>query len=164
MLKLDNVIIQFAHIYEPHSVNDKEAKYSACFIIPKAFKEQVEAIKKEIEAVKVEAMQRNPKWRPKHLPLRDGDDERPENKTFADSYFMNASSKFRPIIIGRDKKVITEVDAVYNSCTVNVLVKFFPFDKNGSSGILCNLGNIQKVADGELIKQTFDPTAAFSVL
>lgn len=38
---------------------------------------------------------------------------------------------------------------MYSGCYARVSLNFYAFNSNGSKGIACGLGNIQKIKDGE---------------
>ena len=46
-------------------------------------------------------------------------------------------------------KPILDRGEVYSGCYARVSLNFFAFNSNGSKGVACGLGNIQKVRDGE---------------
>lgn len=146
------VRLSYAHVWEPASINDSdEKKYSASIIIPKSDTKTIKAIQAAVEAAKRVGMEK--KWGgklPKNLklPLRDGDEER-EDEAYQDSYFVNASSKQAPQIVGPRCTQIMSQDEVYSGCYCVASLNFYPFDTNGSRGIACGLNNIMKIRDGE---------------
>ena len=81
--------------------------------------------------------------------MRDGDEEKPDDENYKNSYFLNASSKQRPGIIGPDKQEVMNRDEVYSGCYCKVSISFYPFDTNGNRGIAVSLNNIMKVKDGD---------------
>ena len=88
--------ISFANIFEPKSINGSEAKYSVSCLIPKDDKKTLLAIHKAVEAAKEDGKVR--KWGGKippnlKLPLRDGDIDRPDDETYQNHFFLNATSK-----------------------------------------------------------------------
>ncbi|HUM84095.1 MAG TPA: DUF2815 family protein [Lachnospiraceae bacterium] len=143
--------LSFANIWEPRSSYGQEPKYSVSCVIPKSETAQIEKIKKAVEAAKQEGKEK--KWSGKipanlKLPFRDGDIDRPDDETYADSFFINASSKDAPQIVDRHVQLITDPMMVYSGCICNVSINFYPFSANGNKGIAAGLGNIQFVADG----------------
>lgn len=154
------VRLSYANIWEPKAINGGEEKYSASILIPKSDKETLRKIKDAVDALKQEAMSKNKgKLPPKfHTPLRDGDEEKPDDEAYAGHYFFNASSKNKPGIAkpigkGSDGKTkleeITDSTEVYSGCYAKVSVNFYLFDTNGNRGIAAGLNNIVKVQDGE---------------
>ena len=93
----------FVHVFEPQSINGSEPKYSCSLIIPKSDTDTVGKIREAIEQAKQEGV---PKWGGKippnlKLPLRDGDIDRPDDEAYANSYFINASSREQPGVVDR---------------------------------------------------------------
>lgn len=154
------VRLSYVHVFQPQSINGGEEKYSTSILIPKEDKETLRKIKTAIEAAKELGKSQ---WGGKipanlKLPLRDGDEERPDDEAYAGHYFINASSKTKPGIakpIGKtpDGKTkfeeITDSTEVYSGCYARISINFYPFNKNGNRGIAVGLNNIVKVQDGE---------------
>lgn len=146
------VRLSYAHVWEPASVNGGEAKYSTAILIPKEDAATLGKIEKAVQAA-VE-LGRTGKWGgkvPKNLklPLRDGDEERPDDEVYAGCMFVNANSNTAPQIVDRALNRILDKSEVYSGCYARVSLSFYAFDVNGNRGVACGLGNIQKVADGE---------------
>ena len=142
----------FVHIFEPQSINGSAPKYSISLIIPKSDTATLGKIQAAID----EAIQNGiaNKWAGKRpanlkLPLRDGDAERPEDETYADSYFINATSQEKPGVVDRKRLPITDPLTVYSGCYIRASVNFYPFNTNGNRGVAAGLGNIQFWCDGE---------------
>lgn len=154
------VRLSYANIFEPKSINGSDPKYSVSLIIPKDDKQQVEVIKKAIanaiEADKTKLANKSGKV-PANLktPLRDGDEDRPDDEVYAGCYFINANSTKAPAVVGTEinkatgKAINLGEDEVYSGCYARVSINFYGFNTNGNVGIACGLGNIQKVEDGE---------------
>lgn len=83
------------------------------------------------------------------FPLRDGDEDRPDDEAYADSYFFNCSSKNKPLICGRDTTAPVTEEDVYSGCYGRVVVNFYPFNQSGSKGVAAGLNAVQKLKDGE---------------
>ena len=103
--------ISFANIWEPKSINGGEEKYSVSCIIPKSDKATLMKILKAIEAAKEAG--KDKKWSGKippnlKLPLRDGDIDRADDDAYAESMFINASSKDAPQIVDRKVQPILD--------------------------------------------------------
>lgn len=146
------VRLSYAHLLEPVAIQDgQDKKYSVSLIIPKDDKKTIGLIEKAIAAAKEQG---KAKWGGKipaklKMPLRDGDEERPEDDAYANSYFVNASCKTKPGIVDKNLQPIIEADEVYSGMYGRVSVNFYPFDAQGSKGIACGLNNVQKIKDGE---------------
>jgi hypothetical protein len=154
------VRLSYANIFEPKSINGSDPKYSVSLIIPKAEKQQIKVIEEAIENAKqrdkTKLVNKSGKI-PANIktPLRDGDEDRPDDENYADCYFINANSTKAPAVVGLKKDIATGKaiplgsDDVYSGCYARVSVNFYGFNTNGNIGIACGLGNIQKVDDGE---------------
>lgn len=154
------VRLSYTHIFEPQAIGGGDEKYSTAILIPKTDKETLRKIKAAIDAAKEQGKS---KWNGKipancKTPLRDGDEERPEDEAYKGHYFLNASSKSKPDIakpVGKDAggktkfQAITDSTEVYSGCYAKVSINFYPFDTNGNRGIAAGLNSIVKVQDGE---------------
>lgn len=144
--------LSYSHIWDPASLDGvSDPKYSACIIIPKSDKETLEKINKAVKAATDEGV--NSKWKGKKpaslkLPLRDGDAERPEDPAFANSYFMNASTKVAPGVVDINRQTILDTAEVYSGCFCRFSINFYPFAAAGNNGVACGLRHVQKIADG----------------
>ncbi|MEI7027134.1 DUF2815 family protein [Paenibacillus sp. y28] len=156
------VRLSYTHVFEPQSIDGGDAKYSTAILIPKSDKETLRKIKAAVDAAKELGKS---KWGGKipancKTPLRDGDEERPDDEAYAGHYFLNASSKNKPGIakpIGKDAngktkfQEITDTTEVYSGCYAKVSLNFFPFDAKGNRGIAAGLNNIVKIQDGDFL-------------
>lgn len=148
------VRLSYVHIFEPHAFDSAPNKkqYSVCVLVKKTDKATIDKVVRAIEAAKVDG--KVSKWNnklPAKLwnPLRDGDEEHPEDEAFANCFFLNAKSNNKPGIVDVNLNPILDKDEVYSGCYGRVSLSFFPYAVSGSSGIGVGLNNIQKVADGE---------------
>ena len=148
------VRLSYANIWAPTAINEsQEKKYSVSLIIPKSDKKTLANIKKAIENATENGKS---KWGgkiPKNLksPLRDGDEDRPEDEAYANSYYVNASCKTKPGIVDAYMKDITDEEEVYSGCYAVVSINFFAYDAAGNRGIGAGLNNIMKVKDGDYL-------------
>lgn len=148
------VRFSYANVFEPTAMQDGQTpKYNVSIIISKSDTKTVEAIKKAIEAAKEagksKIADKNGKI-PVNLktPLRDGDEERPDDPAYENSYFINANSERKPGIVDRDLNPIMSRDDFYSGCYGRASINFYAFNAN-SKGIACGLNNLQKLEDGE---------------
>ena len=95
------------------------------------------------------------------LPLRDGDTER-DDEAYKGHWFINANSISAPQIVDRQVKPILDRSEVYSGCYARVALSFYAYNSNGSKGIACGLGNIQKIRDGEPLGGRTSATDDFS--
>lgn len=144
--------LSYAHIWDPSRMDeDDPLKYSACIVIPKSDKVTLKKIQAAIDAATEEGVKS--KWKgkkPSNLktPLRDGDEERPEDETFVGCYFLNANSKSKPGVVDLAKHEILDTDEVYSGCYCRFSLNFYPFSGK-QNGVAAGLNHVQKVADGE---------------
>ena len=148
------VRFSYANVFEPTAMQDGQTpKYNVSIIISKSDTKTVEATKKAIEAAKEagksKIADKNGKI-PVNLktPLRDGDEERPDDPAYENSYFINANSERKPGIVDRDLNPIMSRDDFYSGCYGRASINFYAFNVN-SKGIACGLNNLQKLEDGE---------------
>lgn len=146
------VRLSYAHLFEPHSIEGNEPKYSVSIIIPKSDTTTIKLIQAVINEAKEEG--KSKKWKgkvPSNLktPLRDGDEDRPDDAAYADSYFINANSKKKPGLVDLyGNKNMTEED-IYSGCYARVSINFYPYSAAGNNGVAAGLQNVQKLEDGE---------------
>lgn len=119
--------ISFANIFEPKSINGSEAKYSVSCLIPKDDKKTLLAIHKAVEAAKEDGKVR--KWGGKippnlKLPLRDGDIDRPDDETYQNHFFLNATSKDAPQVVDRHVQPIMDPMMVYLMATEGNVIHY----------------------------------------
>lgn len=147
------VRLSYAKLFVPAAApGSDKLKYSVSVIIDKGDK----ATLGKIEAAIAEAKEagKTSKWGGKipaklKLPLRDGDEDRPEDPAYAGKYFLNCSSDRKPGVVDRDLNAILDPDEVYSGCYGRVNINFYPFDTNGNRGIAVGLNHVQKLSDGE---------------
>lgn len=141
----------YLHCWEPAAVNGGDPKYSVSAIIDKKDTKTINAIKAAIEQAKKDSVA---KWGGKvpanlHLPLRDGDIDRPDDEAYAGCYFFNANSRQAPQVVDAKVQPILDQSEVYSGCYGKISVTFYGYNSNGNRGIAAGLGNIQKLKDGE---------------
>lgn len=148
------VRLSYVHVFEPHAVEaGQEEKYSVSVLIPKSDKKTLKKIKAAVEAAKVAGQG---KWGGKvpaklKTPLRDGDEERPDQEEYAGHYFLNASSKTKPGVVDASVQPILDSTEIYSGCYGRVSLNFYPFNVSGNKGIACGLNNVQKLRDGDYL-------------
>lgn len=152
-----NTRFSYLNVFEPKAMSDGAVpKYSASLIIPKSDKKTVEAIRAAIKAAyekDADKIKGNGKSLPTlsqlNTPLRDGDDQRPDDEAYKNSYFINAKSNTKPGVVDAGRKYIMDRSEVYSGCYGRASITFFGYNVNGNKGIGANLNNIQKLKDGE---------------
>ena len=82
-------------------------------------------------------------------PLRDGDEERPEDPAYRNSYFINANSTRKPKCFDQDGNEIIDGSELYSGIYAKVMLNFYAFNVNGNRGIAAGFQGLKKVRDGE---------------
>lgn len=149
------VRLSYEHIWEPSAApGSTEKKYSGSLIISKDDPKTLKAIRDAVNAAK--EIGKDKKWGGKippklKLPLRDGDEDRPEDEAYQNSFFVNANNKTKPGIVNKNIEPILDQSEVYSGCYVRASLTFYAFDSNGSKGVACSLNHIMKVKDGDAL-------------
>lgn len=146
----------YVNVFEPTAMNEGDTpKYNICVLIPKSDTATIDKIKKAIEAAKeagkAKLADKNGRILANlKLPLRDGDEERPDDPAFEDHYFINANSTHQPSIVDRSLNPIMSRDEFYSGCYGRASINFYAFNVS-SKGIAAGLNNLQKLEDGEML-------------
>jgi len=148
------VRFSYVKVFEPEAVDGEDKKYSVSLLISKSDKSTIKAIRDAVAAA-TEAG-RTSKFQGKipaslKVPLRDGDDEKPDDEAYEGMYFLNlnASSKTKPSVINKKGEPITNPEEFYSGCYGKASVNFYAFNTSGNKGIACGLNNLLKLEDGE---------------
>lgn len=145
------VRFSYAHVFEPSAISeDQEKKYSVSLIIPKDDEKTVAKIKAAIEAALEEGKAKFGGKLPKVFknPLRDGDEERPDDENYEGSYFVNANSTRKPSIVDENLDEIMDKDEFYSGCYGRASINFYAFNVSGNKGVAAGLNHLQKLEDG----------------
>lgn len=148
----DKVRFSYAHVFEPAAIEEgQEKKYSVAIIIPKSNKKSIAKINEAIEAAIEEGKAKFGGKIPATLkkPLRDGDEERPDDEAYKNAYFINANSARKPGVVDENLDPIIDKDEFYSGCYGRASINFYAFNVSGNKGVACGLNNLQKLADGE---------------
>lgn len=149
-VKTGLVRFSYVHVFEPQIDDKGKAKYSVSLIIPKSDTVTLAKIEAAIEAAKKEGLAKlGGNLKNVKTPLRDGDEERPDDPAYADSFFMSATSSRRPGIVDAQLEDLTDDEDFYSGCYGRASVNFYAFNVEKSKGIACGLNNLQKLQDGE---------------
>lgn len=146
----------YVNVFEPTAMNEGDTpKYNICVLIPKSDTATIDKIKKAIEAAKeagkAKLADKNGRIPANlKLPLRDGDEERPDDPAFEDHYFINANSMRQPSVVDRSLNPIMSRDEFYSGCYGRASINFYAFNVS-SKGIAAGLNNLQKLEDGEML-------------
>ena len=148
------VRFSYAHVFEPTAIEEGQSKkYSVAILIPKKDKKLIAkieaAIKAATEAGKAKTFGGKIPTSNFKLPLRDGDDERPDAEEYAGMLFLNASSQTKPGLVDENLDPIMDKEHFYSGCYGRASINFYAFNKAGNKGVAAGLNNIQKLEDGE---------------
>lgn len=146
--------LSYAHLFEPASINGSEPKYSVSILIDKKDTATLEAIKAGIKDAMEEGKDKLKGKTAKQIkmPLRDGDEDRPDDEAYAGKYFINANSTRAPQVLDQAKRLLSVDDGdaiVYSGCYAHVSVTFYVFNNSGNIGVAAGLNNLMKYKDGE---------------
>ena len=154
----------YTHVFKAYAIAEgQEPKYSVCLLIKKTDKATLKKIKDAIEVAKQagKAMWGNTVPAKLKIPLRDGDEERPDKPEYEGCYFMNANSNQKPGIVDENLDEIMDASEFYSGCYGKASVNFFPFNTAGNKGIGCGLNNLMKTRDGEPLTSRSTPEDDF---
>lgn len=151
-ITLKNIRISYANFFEPRPSDpnnpDSPLKYSTSLIIPKDHP-QVEYIEAKIkEAAEAKFGTKADQVLKKGNPLRDGDEDREGDPAYANSYFLNSSSKRKPQVVDRQLNHILDESEIWSGCYVNISIAFFGYEVNGNKGVGVGLNNVQLFKEG----------------
>ena len=156
-VRIGEVRFSYARVFEPN----ENGKYSCCILIDKSNKEAIKLVNEAVEAAVQKGIGKcwNSKTAPVNLkkPLRDGDEEHPDDDTFKNQMFLNASNSYQPkVAVMDDIAVVTTTDPAdfYSGCYGAVVLEFFPYNNQGNRGVGASLGNVIKLRDGERLAGT----------
>lgn len=148
----------YAYVFSPRKNEDgTDGKYSVQILIPKTDAVAKKLIDAAIEAAKQAGI--SSKWNGKlppasklHLPLRDGDEEYPDDPTYEGMWFMNTGSVQKPGIRVLENGQMSEAldgDDFYSGCWGAAVVNFFAYANSGNVGVSAGLNNVIKTRDDE---------------
>ena len=154
-VRIGNVRLTFPQLFEAKTVNGQgDPKYSCGILVPRDHPQFAE-IKAAIVAAATE------KWGAKHaenlkalqatdrLCLHDGDGKS-DYDGYAGNFFINASNKIRPLVVGPNREPLVAADGKpYSGCYVNVMLEFWAQDNQFGKRINASLLGVQFAKDGE---------------
>lgn len=147
--------ITFPVLFEAKQVNGQgEPKFNCGLLIPKDHPQKAEIERHIVEAATA-------KWGAKHvevlkalkasdkLAMHDGD-AKSDYDGYAGNFYINASNKIRPLVIGPDRSPLTAADGKpYSGCYVNAIVEFWGQDNQFGKRVNASLLGVQFVKDGD---------------
>lgn len=165
-----NTRFSYLNANEPKAPMDGRGtpKYSASLIIPKSDTVTVAKIQTAIKAAYDEGqgkLRGNGKVVPKleqiHTPLRDGDEERPGDKAYANSWFLNCTSTRKPKAFDADGNEVIDSSELYSGIYGKAMINFYAYNVNGNKGIAAGFNGLKKLRDGEPLGGTSVTADAF---
>lgn len=139
----------YVNIFRPR-MNDMSGKdeYSMTILIPKDDKTTIAKINAAIDEARKEKFgDKTPaKFRP---PLRDGDEERPEDEAYKGHFFLNLKSQNQPGIVDKDRQEVLDNKEFISGDYCRVSMNAYGYDVNGNKGVAFGLGNVQILAKGQ---------------
>ena len=146
----------YLNCWEPKAAPDGgKPKFSVSLIIPKSDTKTVEKIRAAIQAAYEEGQSKLkgtgksvPALSALRTPLRDGDVDRPDDKAYKGSWFINANSDSAPGIVDADRQPILTRSEMYSGVKGRASINLYAYNVNGNRGIACGLNNLQEIADG----------------
>lgn len=157
----------FVNVFHPRTnEDDGSSAYSMMVLIDKNDTETISRIRKACQET-ISAKYPNGKVPAKFRkdPLRDGDEERPEDPACKGKMFLNAKStvvKPKVVKVMGGQYVDIEDPAEFVSgdyCKVSLTA--YTYDRNGNQGVSMGLGNILKIRTGEPLGGTSRPEDDF---
>ena len=159
-IRIGEVRFSYAYVINPRvNPTDGTSKYSVQILVPKT-----DALAKQLLDHAIEAAVQNgiatkfggkrPVPAKLKLPLRDGDEEFPDDPVYAGMWFFNATSAtdrrpgVRVLELGQ---LVEPLDAedFYSGCWGAAVVNFFPYAVSGNMGVAAGLNNIIKTRDDD---------------
>lgn len=155
-VKTGKVRFGYVNAFTPRAQGDeKDEKYSVMIIIDKKDKVTLSALKDAVEAAKEVGKEKS--WGGKipaklTLPLRDGDEEKPDSPELAGKYFLNAKSKNKPGVVKIVNGSVTPIEdpaEFYSGCFGKAVFNLYPYSFNGNRGVGVGLNNLLFLEHGE---------------
>lgn len=150
------VRFSYAYVFEPHETMSGDDKYSVTLLISKTDVDTYNRIMTEIEkTINENLATKFGGVRPTNLrlPVYDGDGTRASGEEFGAEckghWVVTAKSNDAPEIVDAQCNPIISKNEFYSGCYGRASIRFFAYNANGSKGIGCGLGNLQKLEDGQ---------------
>ena len=141
----------YVHVFEPKDDLNGVPKYSISLIIPKGsntvelYKKHVRELLADPESQRILGSNTKGMWD----PLRDGDEDRPDDANYKNCYFINAkaNSDHRPKVLDKDRNEIVDTEDFYSGCWCQAVLSLYVFNKNGKKGVGVGLLAVRKIKD-----------------
>jgi hypothetical protein len=80
------------------------------------------------------------------LPLRDGDEERPDDEAYAGKWFFSAKSKTKPGIVDKERQEILDETELVSGDYGRIHISVYPYEQKG---VAIALNHVQLLKKGE---------------
>ena len=149
-IKLKNVRLSYANLFEPRENKSGDLRYGTALIIPHDHP-QVKELKASIDEAGEEKFGK--KWASmlkKSNPLHDADEDgkSDDDANYEGCYYINTSSKRKPQVVDRQVQPILDESEIWSGCYANVSIAIFAFEVPENKGVSFGLNNLQKVKEG----------------
>lgn len=137
--------ISYPNIFRREVFQGEEGKFSATFLIPKSDVATLKTVRGQIDAALKEAGFDVAKDR---WFIKDGDASGKEE--YKGHMVLKASENKRPLVMNRDKSILTEDDnVIYGGCEVNAMLSVWVQNNSYGKRVNCNLLGVQFAGEGE---------------
>jgi hypothetical protein len=146
--------LNYVNLFKSKAVEEGgDPRYSSTLIIPKKDFKTVNLIAEALDIATENGKILWGEYNPEDvfICVKDGDKEKLGEEAYKDSYYINASSKFKPGIVDNNLKEIIDEKQVYSGCYARCSINFYPYNQEGNIGIGCSIENVQKLSDGKLL-------------
>jgi hypothetical protein len=157
-IRVGEVRFSYCNVFAPRKKEDgTDDKYSVQLLIPKTDTAAKKLLDGAIEAAKQAGVAS--KWNGKlppasklKLPLRDGDEEFPEDANYEGMWFLNCSTPVtnKPgVRVLEDGQLMEALDDddFYSGCWGCAAINFFAYNTSGNQGVAAGLNNLVKTRD-----------------
>jgi hypothetical protein len=158
-IKLKNVRLSYANLFEPRENQSGQLRYGTAVIIPKSHP-QIDELAAAVTTAGEEKFGK--KWAimfKKTDPIHDADADgkADEDENYKDCYYINTSSKRKPQVVDRKVQPILDESEIWSGCMVNLSIAVFPFEVPENKGVSFGLNNVQLVKEGERLGGASNP-------
>lgn len=169
------VRLSYENLLTPRVQNEgDEPTYSTMILIPKSDEETVDAVKSAMKSALDDGIAR--KWngkKPNGLrnPLRDGDEERPDDPNAKGMWFLNAKGPKGGIepafLYAKNGRLVESKDAdapsiIYSGVYGRVSLNFYAYDRNGNRGVAAGIVAFVSSEHGERLDSKPTATSALA--
>lgn len=139
----------YVNVFRPR-INDMngQEEYSMSLLIPKDDRKTVDRINAAVKEAAAKKFGDKVPAKFRH-PLRDGDEERPDDQAYQGHYFLNVKSKQKPGIIDKTRQEVIDSNEFLSGDYCRVSMNCYAYDVSGNRGAAFGLGNIQVIAKGD---------------